>query len=292
MMTARFPPRLKFPSTCMHRRHMRDPTSNHPTTMVEEVCAGILDVRMPVVPCPWLPPVVSARDFVFWNHHCTLTARTPLILSPFPALVTKQKYMVFGKNGWIGGKLIAMLREQGKTVVLAQTRLENRKAFFAELDKIKPTHVLDAAGVTGRPNIDRCETHQVDTIRTNVIGTLNLAEACHLKGIHLTLYATGCISEYDEEHPIGGSTFTEEDTPNFLGSFYSKTKAYMEDVMKSQKNVCILRVRMPISDDLNPRNFVTKIVGYDKVVNIPNSMTVLTDLLPISLIMSERKLGR
>ncbi len=47
---------------------------------------------------------------------------------------------------------------------------------------------------------------------------------------------------------------------------------------------------MPISDDLSPRNFVTKIVKYDRVVNIPNSMTVLTDLLPVSLIMAERGL--
>lgn len=30
-------------------------------------------------------------------------------------------------------------------------------------------------------------------------------------------------------------------------------------------NVCILRVRMPISDDLSPRNFITKIVKYEKV---------------------------
>ncbi|CAN0211525.1 unnamed protein product [Hapterophycus canaliculatus] len=55
-------------------------------------------------------------------------------------------------------------------------------------------------------------------------------------------------------------------------------------------NVCVLRVRMPISDDLSPRNFVTKIVKYDKVVNIPNSMTVLTDLLPVSLAMAAKKL--
>ncbi|CAM9819016.1 unnamed protein product, partial [Phaeothamnion confervicola] len=54
--------------------------------------------------------------------------------------------------------------------------------------------------------------------------------------------------------------------------------------------VLVLRVRMPISDDLSPRNFITKISRYDKVVNIPNSMTVLTDLLPVSLIMAERKL--
>lgn len=204
--------------------------------------------------------------------------------------MAEEKYLIFGKNGWIGGKLIDLLKEQGKTVVLGQSRLENREALFAELDEVKPTHVLDAAGVTGRPNIDWCETHQVETIRTNVIGTLNLAEGCHLKGIHMTLYATGCIFEYDEKHPIGGPGFTEEDAPNFFGSFYSKTKAYMEDMLKSYKNVCILRVRMPISDDLNPRNFVTKIVSYDRVVDVPNSMTVLTDLLPISLIMSQRKL--
>lgn len=32
----------------------------------------------------------------------------------------------------------------------------------------------------------------------------------------------------------------------------------------------MLRVRMPISDDLVARNFVTKITKYEKVVNIPN----------------------
>ena len=43
---------------------------------------------------------------------------------------------------------------------------------------------------------------------------------------------------------------------------------------------------MPISDDLSPRSFVTKITKYERVVDIPNSMTVLTDLLPISIAMT------
>jgi hypothetical protein len=64
----------------------------------------------------------------------------------------------------------------------------------------------------------------------------------------------------------------------------------VEDLLRNYDNLCVLRVRMPISDDLNPRNFITKIVKYDKVVNIPNSMTILTDMLPVSLIMSERRL--
>jgi len=106
----------------------------------------------------------------------------------------------------------------------------------------------------------------------------------------VTLFATGCIYEYDAEHTIGGKGFTEEDTPNYTGSFYSKTKAVVEDLLKSYGNICILRLRMPISNELLDRNFVTKIAKYHKVVDVPNSMTVLTDMLPLSAAMSRARL--
>jgi len=199
-------------------------------------------------------------------------------------------YLLFGKTGWIGGQLIDLLTKQGKTIHLAESRTYNREGVVAEIEKYNPTHVLNAAGVTGRPNVDWCEDHKAETVRTNVVGTLIVADVCAQKGIHHTLYATGCIFEYDSEHTIGGKPFTEEDKPNFHASYYSHTKALVEDLLHIYPTTCTLRVRMPISDDLSPRNFVTKIVKYDRVVNIPNSMTVLTDLLPISLIMAERKL--
>lgn len=46
---------------------------------------------------------------------------------------------------------------------------------------------------------------------------------------------------------------------------------------------------MPVSDDLHSRNFVTKIAIYDHVVDIPNSKTILHDLLPASILLAEHK---
>uniref|UniRef100_A0A6U4K2R2 RmlD-like substrate binding domain-containing protein n=1 Tax=Phaeomonas parva TaxID=124430 RepID=A0A6U4K2R2_9STRA len=214
-----------------------------------------------------------------------------------------QKFLLFGGTGWLGGMLIAMLTEQGKDFVVSKVRLQNRESLEAELDREQPTHVLCAAGVTGRPNVDWCEDHKEETIRTNVIGALNCADCCSSRGIHMTLYATGCIFEYDDKRPMptlqADGTWSEErtfeedneeDTPNFADSFYSFTKGHLEQMLRHIPNVLILRVRMPISDDLSPRNFITKICKYRRVVDIPNSMTVLTDLMPVSVTMAERGL--
>lgn len=204
--------------------------------------------------------------------------------------VPTESYLLFGKGGWICGILAEMLTQQGKTFKIADSRMENRESVARELDEVKPTHVLNAAGVTGRPNVDWCEDNKETTIRANVIGALNLADLTFLRKIHLTVFATGCIFSYDAAHPIGGPGFTEEDKPNFFGSFYSYTKGMVEQLTKCYANVLILRVRMPISDDLCARNFVTKISKYERVVDIPNSMTVLTELLPVSLQMAKKEL--
>ncbi|MED6118189.1 Rhm1p [Stylosanthes scabra] len=203
------------------------------------------------------------------------------------------KFLIYGRTGWIGGLLGKLCEKQGISYEYGKGRLEDRSSLVADIQNIKPTHIFNAAGVTGRPNVDWCETHKTETIRTNVAGTLTLADVSREHGLLMINYATGCIFEYDEAHPLGsGIGFKEEDTPNFAGSFYSKTKAMVEELLKEYDNVCTLRVRMPISSDLsNPRNFITKISRYNKVVNIPNSMTILDELLPISIEMAKRNLS-
>lgn len=202
------------------------------------------------------------------------------------------KFLIYGRTGWIGGLLGRLCEAQNIPYQYGSGRLENRASLEADIAAVAPTHVFNAGGVTGRPNVDWCESHKVETIRTNVAGTLTLADVCRQNKLILLNYATGCIFEYDDDHPEGsGIGFKEEDTPNFVGSFYSKTKAMVEELLKNYENVCTLRVRMPISSDLgNPRNFITKIARYEKVVNIPNSMTILDELLPISIEMAKRNL--
>ena len=58
----------------------------------------------------------------------------------------------------------------------------------------------------------------------------------------------------------------------------------VEELIQQYDNVLQLRLRMPIDDDLlNPRNFIYKIANDDKVVNVPNSMTVLNELVPLAI---------
>ena len=193
-------------------------------------------------------------------------------------------FLVYGRTGWIGGKLGKLLAEQGHIWSYGKARLEDRKAVIDDIKRSKCTHIICAAGVTGRPNVDWCEDHKVETIRANVIGILNMCDIALLHNVHVTNFATGCIYKYDDKHVIGGVPFTEEDQPNFGGSFYSETKSYVEMMLRHYPNVMQCRVRMPIDGDLqNPRNFITKIANYSKVVNIPNSMTVLEEFVPMAI---------
>ncbi|KAI3687289.1 hypothetical protein L1987_80983 [Smallanthus sonchifolius] len=180
------------------------------------------------------------------------------------------KFLIYGRTGWIGGLLGKLCMDKGIPDAYGRGKLQDRKTLLNDIRMMQPTHVFNAAGVTGRPNVDWCETHKVETIRTNVDGTLNLANVCKQEG--------------------SGIGFKEEDTPNFTGSFYSKTKAMVEEMLRDYDSVCTLRLRMPISSDLNnSRNFITKITRYNKVVNIPNSMSVLDELLPMSIEMANRR---
>ena len=70
-------------------------------------------------------------------------------------------YLVFGaKTGWIGQQIVVLLQQRGRKYFVAESRTENRADIVAEVERTGAPHVINAAGVTGRPNVDWCEVRR------------------------------------------------------------------------------------------------------------------------------------
>ena len=208
--------------------------------------------------------------------------------------------LIFGANGWIGSKVYNLLVASNKqiTVYKAQSRADDVETVEKELDSLPNvvTHVMSFIGRThgtyeGQTigTIDYLEKpgKLVENMRDNLFSPLVLAEICKKRNIHFTYLGTGCIFDYDEAHPLDIG-FVESDKPNFFGSSYSIVKGYTDRLMQTIFDTTALnvRIRMPITDEINPRNFITKITNYQKICSIPNSMTVLNELLPVLIEMA------
>jgi dTDP-4-dehydrorhamnose reductase len=189
--------------------------------------------------------------------------------------------VIFGK-GYLGHRFAAAL--PGSELV--GTDITDAEAVARVLDRIKPSSVLNAAGKTGTPNVDWCESHPVETYRSNVIGALRLAEAALARGTHLCHIGSGCIFYGPCPYRSGG--WREEDPANPSG-FYSRTKYAADLVLSKLPNVCVARIRMPIDSAPHPRNLITKLAKYSKVIDVENSVTVVEDLITAVQALLERR---
>jgi 3,5-epimerase/4-reductase len=201
--------------------------------------------------------------------------------------------LVYGGKGWIASQIIPLFQEQGWNVVCSQKRADNTSEVRKEIATVKPDRVVCLLGRThgeGINSIDYLEQpgKLVDNLRDNLYAPLSLSMICSFAGIHFTYLGTGCI--FDDPDPTT-VVHTEMDDPNFWGSSYSTVKGFTDRLMRSvhNKNILNVRIRMPITSDNHPRNFITKIVSYQNIFNMPNSMTVLPTLLPVMVDMIKNK---
>ena len=190
--------------------------------------------------------------------------------------------LIFGK-GYVGTRLAASMQN----AVLTDVRIHDPTAVAHVLDTLKPDVIVNCAGKTGRPNVDWCEDHKFETAQSNVIGPLVLAQAAAKRGIFMALVGSGCIYEGDND----GKGFTEEDPQNYFGSFYSQTKAISEAALR-EFSVLQLRARIPIDDLPSPRNFITKLASYTRVINTANSASIMSDFIKTAAeLIARRRTG-
>ena len=200
------------------------------------------------------------------------------------------KWLIYGSKGWIGGMVKEYLESfiPNDEVVDGVARVDCENDVENELVMVKPDRVLSFIGRTHGPGystIDYLEQKGklVENLKDNLYSPLVLALLCKKHNIHFTYMGTGCIFTYDEEKKI----FTEDDQPNFFGSGYSTVKGFTDRLMHFfEDSVLNVRIRMPIIGKHHPRNFITKIVTYEKICSIDNSMTVLDELIPVMIDMA------
>jgi dTDP-4-dehydrorhamnose reductase len=228
--------------------------------------------------------------------------------------------LLLGASGYIGQAFARELqRRQWPFLPLARKEVDYTQ-FESLLNFLKlrqPELVINAAGYTGRPNVDACETARAETLLGNTLLPQTIAHACAVAGIPWGHVSSGCIyagakivvngrervekdltqpglRELVDKSPAAIRGFTETDEPNFCFrdppcSFYSGTKALAEKAIAGVGQSYRWRLRIPFDEFDSERNYLSKLQRYPKVYDNVNSISHRADFVRACLDLWERR---
>ena len=226
------------------------------------------------------------------------------------------RIVLLGATGYIGGVFARELAARAiafEAPARGRTDYTRFEVLTGLLRRIQPEFLINAAGYTGKPNVDACETNRADTLQGNTLFPAMVAHACAAQGVPFGHVSSGCIYagakiggrvEKDLTRPewqallkrdpgaIGG--FTEEDEPNFTFrrppcSFYSGTKALAEEALGPAGPHYIWRMRIPFDERDHPRNYLSKVQNYAKVYDNVNSLSHRGDFVAACLNLWQKR---
>ena len=193
-------------------------------------------------------------------------------------------YVVLGATGYLGSYFVNHLESKGEEVRgLSRQEIDytNSDELRSLLNEIKPRFLINAAGYTGKPNVDACESDKSECLFGNAVLPGRIRAACEELGIPWGHVSSGCIYS---ARKANGDGWGEEDEPNFSFrngpcSFYSGTKALGEEVLKDAENCYIWRLRIPFNEDRNSRNYLKKLLNYASLLEAENSISHIDDYI-------------
>ena len=145
--------------------------------------------------------------------------------------------------------------------------------------KYNPNIIINCIGITGRHNVDDCELEKDATLLANSFVPVILAEICLRSKIKLVHISSGCIFNYDYKR---NKPIDEKSQDYFFKLFYSRSKIYAEralEALAKDYNILIVRIRIPLLNAKHPKNVLDKLLKYNKVIDIPNSVTYIPDFV-------------
>lgn len=202
---------------------------------------------------------------------------------------------IFGGSGYVGQAFCKLLESKGlgyRSISREDIDYASERTLRNWLQSETPDFIINCAGYTGKPNVDACETDKARCLAGNAVlpGTIDLV--CRELQIPWGHVSSGCIFGGNEED---GSGFTEESVPNFSFrtnncSFYSGTKALGEEALgyrdvngkwlnPEEPSCYIWRLRIPFDNRESPRNYLTKLMRYDTLLEATNSISQLQEFV-------------
>jgi dTDP-4-dehydrorhamnose reductase len=104
--------------------------------------------------------------------------------------------LLLGGTGYIGQAFATELERRKRPFVALSRRDLDYTRFdllLGFLKSRKPEFVVNAAGYTGKPNVDACEVAKADTLVGNTLLPQTIAHACAAMNIPWGHVSSGCI---------------------------------------------------------------------------------------------------
>ncbi|MDR2430091.1 MAG: sugar nucleotide-binding protein [Puniceicoccales bacterium] len=216
--------------------------------------------------------------------------------------------ILLGASGYVGQAYARYLSAEN----IAFAGVSRRDVDYGRVDVLadflgaaRAEFVINAAGYTGKPNVDACEAHRAECLRGNAVLPGVVREACARVRVPWGHVSSGCI--FSGTRP-DGSGFRETDAPNFsfrknLCSFYSGAKALGEEVLgygeavdatvdgaeagggarwvfrEGEPEGFIWRLRIPFENVESPRNYLAKLMCYKLLLDAENSLSQLHEFV-------------
>lgn len=196
--------------------------------------------------------------------------------------------LLLGASGYVGQSFARAMERCGERY-LSVSRGNVDYTDLSQLETLiretQPSFLVNAAGYTGKPNVDACEIHKTQCLAGNAVLPGVIRTACERYNVPWGHVSSGCI--YTGRRPDGGG-FRETDPPNFSFrnnncSFYSGCKALGEECLLDAENVYVWRLRIPFNEVDSPRNYLSKLMTYDRLLDAENSLSHLDELVRCSL---------
>jgi dTDP-4-dehydrorhamnose reductase len=145
----------------------------------------------------------------------------------------------------------------------------------SDISAINPAAIINAAGKT---DLKWCEENPREAFRCNIEAPVQLFQRTTAFGkstsnpIRFLHFSSGCM--WDGPYDENGKPFTPSH-PARPAAYYSWTKAACDLLLlaEDRNNVAILRPRQVYSSQRSPRNTISKLNSYPKLVTTPNSMS-------------------